>query len=152
MLPMSNIKRKPDKCSITGALLEAAMRRDLNAQKWAAQTLKGKDEPIDLYAVAWSDSAPQQLIGEVEERYERKIKELKKQHDQVEEEFEKARDQWRGERRTLHTEVEELNESLKVAVRLRAINYPRTFRPSFDFGLTKSQNHAINWSRIWLLP
>ena len=86
---------------ITDALLEAARSAGFECAKMGRADLKGKDEPIDLYAVAWSDSATQQLIGEVEERYERKIRELKKQHDQVEEEFEKARDQWRGERRTV---------------------------------------------------
>src|SRR5215813_12132096 len=87
---------------ITGALLEAAKSAGFECAKMGRAGLKGKDEPIDLYAVAWSDSATQQLIGEVEERYERKIRELKKDHNQSEEEFEKARDQWRTERSTLH--------------------------------------------------
>ena len=100
---------------ITGALLEAAKSAGFECAKMGRAGLKGKDEPIDLYAVAWSDSATQQLLGEVEERYERKIRELKKDHNQGEEEFEKARDQWRTERRTLHAEIEELNEALKVA-------------------------------------
>jgi chromosome segregation ATPase len=77
--------------------------------------LKGKDEPIDLYAVAWSETATQQLIQQVQLQYEKKLKDLKKQQQQIEEDFENARDQWRTERRTLNGEIEQLEESVERA-------------------------------------
>jgi chromosome segregation ATPase len=77
--------------------------------------LKGKDEPIDLYAVAWSESATQQLIEQVQAKYEQKIKELKKQQEQLEEDLEIARDQWRNERRNLNAEIEQLEENVEQA-------------------------------------
>jgi chromosome segregation ATPase len=77
--------------------------------------LKGKDEPIDLYAVAWSESATQQLIEEVQVRYEKRFKDQKKQQEQLEEDFENARDQWRAERRNLNAEIEQLEESIERA-------------------------------------
>jgi DNA repair exonuclease SbcCD ATPase subunit len=101
-----------DQVLITDVLLEAAAVAGFECAKMGRADLKGKDEPIDVYAVAWSESATQQLISEVEARYERKFKELKKQQDQLEEEFDKAREQWRNERRALHTEIEELEAAI----------------------------------------
>jgi class 3 adenylate cyclase len=100
---------------ITDALLDAAKSAGFQCAKMGRADLKGKDEPIDLYAVAWSDTATQQLIEEVQARYEKQIKEHKRLHAELEEDFEHARDQWRGERRTLNSEIEELEEAAERA-------------------------------------
>src|SRR5205823_1984846 len=83
--------------------------------KMGRAELKGKDEPIDLYAVAWSEAASQQLIQQVQTQYEKRFKDLRKQQDELEEAFEKARDQWRTERRNLTGEIERLEESMERA-------------------------------------
>src|SRR5207249_1337958 len=46
---------------ITDALLEAAESAGFQCARMGRAELKGKDEPIDLYAVAWSEPAARQL-------------------------------------------------------------------------------------------
>jgi class 3 adenylate cyclase len=113
----SRIERQAeaDQILITDALLDAATAANFECAKIGRAELKGKDEPIDLYAVAWSDSATKQLIAEVQARYEKKFKELKKEQDQIEEDFDNAREQWRNERRALATEIDELEQSIDRA-------------------------------------
>jgi class 3 adenylate cyclase/chromosome segregation ATPase len=93
---------------ITDALLDAVRVARLPFAKMGRAELKGKDEPIDLYAVAWSESETQQLIEEIQARAESNLNELKKQLEGLEEEFAAARDQWWTERRALNAELEEL--------------------------------------------
>ena len=100
---------------ITDVLLDAAEGAGFQCAQMGRAELKGKDEPIDLYAVAWSEFATQQLIAEVQARYEKRLKELKKQQEQLEADFEDARDQWRAERRNLFAEIEQLEESVERA-------------------------------------
>src|ERR1700730_18116068 len=100
---------------ITDVLLDAATTAGFQCAKRGGAELKGRAEPIDLYAVAWSESATQQLIEEVQVRFEKRFKEQKKQQEQLEEEFESARDQWRAERRNLNAEIEQLEESIERA-------------------------------------
>jgi len=100
---------------ITGALVEAAKAAGFQCAKMGRAELKGKNEPIDVWALAWSDHAAQQLIEEIQSRHDKKLKELKKQHAQIDEDFEAARDQWRNERRALNAEIEQLQESLTQA-------------------------------------
>src|SRR3989475_4342816 len=98
---------------ITDVLLDAARTAGFECVKMGRAELKGKDEPIDLYAVAWSEAASQQLIQQVQTQYEKRFKDLRKQQDELEEAFEKARDQWRTERRNLTGEIERLEESME---------------------------------------
>ena len=100
---------------ITDVLLDAARTAGFECVKMGRAELKGKDEPIDLYAVAWSESATQQLIEQVQAQYEKKLKDMRKVQEQLEEEFEIARDQWRAERRNLHGEIEQLEEAAERA-------------------------------------
>ena len=100
---------------ITDVLLDAARTAGFECVKMGRAELKGKDEPIDLYAVAWSEAASQQLIQQVQTQYEKRFKDLRKQQDELEEAFEKARDQWRTERRNLTGEIERLEESMERA-------------------------------------
>jgi class 3 adenylate cyclase len=105
----------PEQILITDALLDAARTAGFECAKIGRAEIKGKDEPIDLYALAWSESATKQLIDEVQTRYEKRFKDLKRQQDQLEEEFENSREQWRAERRNLNTEIEQLEEAVERA-------------------------------------
>src|SRR2546422_658737 len=100
---------------ITDVLLGAATTAGFECAKMGRAELKGKDEPMDLYAVAWSETATQQLIEQVQAQYEKRFRDQKKVQDDLEDEFERARDQWRAERRNLSAEIEELEEALERA-------------------------------------
>jgi class 3 adenylate cyclase len=100
---------------ITDVLYDAARQAGFECAKMGRAELKGKTEPIDLYAVAWSESATQQLVTEVQAQYEKKLKELKRQHEQLEEEFESARELWRAERRNLNSELDQFEEAAEQA-------------------------------------
>jgi class 3 adenylate cyclase len=107
---------KPEQVLITDVLVDAARAAGLACAKMGRAELKGKSEPIDLYAVAWSDSATQQLIEEIQSQAENLATELKKQLHQVEEEFAAAREEWLTVRRTLNANVEELEGALDHAL------------------------------------
>jgi class 3 adenylate cyclase len=100
---------------ITENLLDAATIAGFDCAKMGRADMRGKDEPIDLYAVAWSESATRQIIEEIQARYEKRLKHLKTEHAQLEEHLDKARDQWRTERRALNAEIEELEKSIERA-------------------------------------
>ena len=106
---------EPEQVLITDVLLEAATAAGFECAKMGRAELRGKDEPIDIYAVAWSEAATQQLIDELQTQYDKKLKDLKRQQEQLEEEFENARDQWRAERRNLTEEIEDLEEAVEQA-------------------------------------
>jgi class 3 adenylate cyclase len=123
---------------ITDALLEAAKSAGFQCAKMGRAELKGKDEPIDLYAVAWSDSATQQLIEEVQVRFEKRFKEQKKQQELLEEDFENARDQWRAERRNLNAEIEQLEESIERARQTARAQLSEDLQSEIRFQLEES--------------
>jgi class 3 adenylate cyclase len=100
---------------ITDVLLDAAKSAGFECAKMGRAELKGKDEPIDLYAVAWSEAASQQLVEQVQAQYEKKFKELRRLQEQLEEDFETARSQWRSERRNMNAEIEQLEEAMERA-------------------------------------
>src|SRR5437773_11854449 len=102
---------------ITNVLLDAAETAGFECVKMGRAELKGKDEPIDLYAVAWSEAASRQLVQQVQSQYEKRFKDLRKQQDELEEAFEEARDQWRTEGRNLSAEIERLEQSMQRAGR-----------------------------------
>jgi class 3 adenylate cyclase len=106
---------KPEQVLITDVLVDAARAAGFACARMGRAELKGKTEPIDLYAVAWSESATQQLIEQIQAQAESNVNELKRQLGQVEEEFAAARDQWWSERRALNSEVEELEVALERA-------------------------------------
>lgn len=106
---------EPDQILITDVLLESARLAGAEVQGMGRAEMKGKDEAIDVYAVAWSDSSKEQLLDQVAAKYEKKIRDLRRQNDQLEEEVESAREQGRTERRRLTEEIEELEDSLERA-------------------------------------
>src|SRR5262245_61651247 len=99
---------RPKQVLITDVLVDAARAAGFACAKMGRAELKGQIEPIDLYAVEWSESSTQQLIEEIQAQAESSVKELKKQLGQLEEEFATSREQWWDERRALNSEVEEL--------------------------------------------
>jgi len=105
---------KPDQILITEVLLEAAKSAGVQYAKLGRAELRGKDEQLDVYALAWSDSNIQ-LIEELESQYENRLKESKRLQDEIEEEFENARAQWRTERRRLASEIEDLEQAIEDA-------------------------------------
>jgi hypothetical protein len=106
---------EPDQILITDVLLEAARSAGVEVAAMGRAQMKGKDEAIEVFAVAWSESAKEQLVTEISARYERKLKEAKKREEALEEEVETAREQGRAERRRLTAEIEELEETLERA-------------------------------------
>jgi class 3 adenylate cyclase len=96
---------------ITDVLLDAAKTAGFECARMGRAELRGKDEPIDLYALGWSETATQQLIEQIQAQYERKFKDLKRVQEQIEEDLETARGQWRAERRNLTAEIEQLEEA-----------------------------------------
>jgi class 3 adenylate cyclase len=106
---------EPEQILITHKMLDAAQSAGFECARMGRAEIKGKDERIELYAVAWSESATTQLIEEVTSRFEKRLKDFKKQHTELEEEYENARDQWRAERRNLTARIEQLEESVARA-------------------------------------
>jgi class 3 adenylate cyclase len=104
---------EPDQILITDVLLDAARQAGFQCARLGRAEIKGKDEAIDVFAVAWSSSASEQLLEEVQRQYEVRLKETRRQKEQLEEELESSREQWRTERRRLSGEIEELEAEVE---------------------------------------
>jgi len=104
---------QPDQILITDVLLDAARGAGFQCVSFGKADMHGKEESIDVYAVAWSDEAAEELLSAIQSRYEAKLKEAKRLGDKLEEELDRNREQWRNERRKLSTEVEELEQQLE---------------------------------------
>src|SRR5262249_50403959 len=109
----SRVQRQaqPDQILITGAVLDSARATGLQCAAFGKAEIEGKDEPIDVYAVVWSETATEQIIDQIQAKFEAKLKDFKHYYQQLEEEFETSRDQWRAERRKLIAETEQLEEA-----------------------------------------
>jgi len=106
---------EPDQILITDDLLDAARLVGVQCAQMGHTNMRGRVEPINIYAVAWSTTSNDQLIDEIQTQYERKLKEAKRRQDVVEQEFESAREVWRGERRRFTTEIDRLTEAMERA-------------------------------------
>ena len=106
---------EPDQILITEDLLDAAKLIGVQCAQMGHTSMRGRVEPINIYAVAWSTNANEQLIDELQTQFEKKLKEAKRRQDVVEQEFESAREVWRGERRRFTTEIDKLNEAMERA-------------------------------------
>lgn len=106
---------QPDQILITDVLLDSAKALGVQCAEMGRATMKGKDEPIDLYAISWSASSNDQLIEQLQAQFDGKLKDAKRQHDELDQEFESAREQWRRDRRTLTEEIDTLEKSLERA-------------------------------------
>jgi class 3 adenylate cyclase len=105
----------PDQIIITDVLLDAARQAGAQCVKLGRAEIKGKDEAIDVYAVAWSESASEQLLEEVQRQFESRLRELRRQKDEAEDELETSREHWRNERRRLTGEIEDLEAEVESA-------------------------------------
>jgi len=103
---------EPDQILITDVLLDAARAAGAQCVKLGRAEMRGKDEAIDVYAVAWSVSVSEQLIDELTVQFDKKLTEARRQNELLEEEIETSREQGRAERRRLTEEIEELEEAL----------------------------------------
>ena len=104
---------QPDQILITDVLLDAAHAAGFQCMNFGKADMHGKEEPIDVYALAWSDEAAEELLVVMQARYEAKLKDAKRLEDRLEEELDRNREQWRNERRKLSTQVEELEQQLE---------------------------------------
>ena len=105
-----------DQILITDSLLAPAATAGFQVGKIGRARMKGKDEPIDVYALGWSDAATQKLIDDLLAKHEEQLREAKKSRLAVEEQLDQARDEWREERRRLNAELEKLEERLVDAL------------------------------------
>jgi len=97
---------EPDQILITEDLLGAAKMIGVQCAQMGQENMRGRIEPIEIYAVAWSATSNDQLIEELQSQFERRLKEAKRRQEAAEQEFETARDQWRAERRRFTAEIE----------------------------------------------
>ena len=106
---------EPDQIIITDVLLDSAHQAGAQCVRLGRADMKGKDEAIDVYAVAWSHSAEEQLLEEVQRQFDAKLRDLRRQKDEIEAELESSQDQWRAERRRLTAEIEGLETEVEKA-------------------------------------
>ncbi len=106
---------QPGQILITDVLLDSAKSAGVQCAAFGKAEMRGKDEPIDVFAVAWSEAATEQLIEEIQARFDARLKEQKRQFDDLEEDFEHSREQWRVERRTLSAQIEQLEDTAQRA-------------------------------------
>jgi class 3 adenylate cyclase len=130
---------EPDQILITDVLLDAARSAGAEVVGMGRAQMKGKDEAIDVYAVAWSGSAKEQLIDEGTKQFDRKLKDAKRQHDLLEEELETTREQGRTERRRLTGEIEELEEALERAKEGSRVQISQDLQAQIRFQLEEAQ-------------
>jgi class 3 adenylate cyclase len=129
---------EPDQILITDVLLDAAKSAGVQCAKLGRAELKGKDEPLDIYAVAWSVSASMQLIEDLQAEFDRKLKDAKRQQVYLEEEFEAARDQWRSDRRRLTSEIENLEEKIELAAENAREEFSQELQSELKFQLDEA--------------
>jgi class 3 adenylate cyclase len=128
----------PDQILITEDLLEAARQAGAQCAQMGHESVRGRVEPINIYAVAWSTNSNDQLIDELQAQYERKLKEVKRRQDVVEHEFEGARELWRGERRRFTAEIDRLNEAMERAKEIARTEVARDLHAELRFHLDEA--------------
>ncbi len=107
---------QPDQILITDSLLSAVHTAGYQVGKLGRAQMKGKDEPIDIYAVGWSPDATQQLINDLDTRFDKRFRELEDSKSKMEEGFDRTRAEWGDERRRHHEEIERLEEGAQSAM------------------------------------
>ncbi|HLQ79008.1 MAG TPA: adenylate/guanylate cyclase domain-containing protein [Terriglobia bacterium] len=147
---------EPNQILITEDLLEAAKTMGVQCAQMGHEGMRGRVEPIEVYAVAWSSTSNNQLIEEVQTQFERKLADSKRQLDVVEQEFETAREQWRGERRRFTAEIERLGEALDRAKVVARGEVSNDLQSEVRFhleeavkGRQQAEQDLINWQAKW---
>ena len=60
---------KPDQILVTEELLEAARSSGIQYAKMGREYMRGRIEPIEIYALAWSATSADQLLEEVQTQF-----------------------------------------------------------------------------------
>src|SRR5262249_32519354 len=71
-------------------------------------------------------------------QYEKRLKDVRKQQQQIEEDFEAARDQWRAERRNLNSEIEQLEEAVERARQAAKVQTSEDLQSEIRFQLEEA--------------
>ena len=147
---------EPNQILITEDLLDSAKSMGVQCAQMGSEGMRGRVEPIEVYAVAWSSTSNNQLIEEVQNQFERKLSDSKRQLDAVEQEFETAREQWRGERRRFTAEIERLGEALDRAKEVARGEVSNDLQSEVRFhleeavkGRQQAEQDLITWQAKW---
>jgi class 3 adenylate cyclase len=141
---------EPDQILITEDLLDAARLVGVQCAQMGHTNMRGRVEPINIYAVAWSANSNDQLIDEVQTQYERKLKEAKRRQDVVEQEFEAARELWRGERRRFTTEIDKLTEAMERAKEVARTEVASDLQAEIRFHLEEAVRARQQMEQDWI--
>ena len=106
---------QPDRILITEALVDAVKSAGGQCAKVGRTEIPGTGEARDIYEVAWSSPASDRLVEELRADFGEKLKDSKRRQEELEEEYEVSREQWRAERRRMSAEIEELEEAIDRA-------------------------------------
>jgi class 3 adenylate cyclase len=129
---------EPDQILITEDLLETAKYIGIQCAQMGHTNMRGRLEPINIYAMAWSPNSNDQLIDEVQTQYEKKLKEAKRRQEDIEHEFEAARELWRGERRRFTTEIDKLSEAKEHAKEVARSEVAKDLQAEIRFHLEEA--------------
>jgi class 3 adenylate cyclase len=138
---------EPDQIVITDVLVEAAHEAGAQCVKLGRAEMKGKDEAIELYAVAWSDEAEEQLLEEAQRQFDGRMRELRRQKDEIETELEASRDQWRAERRRLTGEIEELEAEVERVKESAAKGASADLQAQLRYQLEEANRTRQQWEK-----
>lgn len=132
-------KALPDQILITDSLVPAARTAGYQIGRLGRTKLEGKEEPIDVFTMAWSADSTQRLIDDLQSRFEDQVRDLKQARMTSEEDFDSARSEWRRERRELHAEVGRLEDGMREAMVTAREQITEEFRQELRFELEKSE-------------
>lgn len=140
-------KALPDQILITDSLVPAARTAGYQIGRLGRTKLEGKEEPIDVFTMAWSADSTQRLIDDLQSRFEDQVRDLKQARMTSEEDFDSARSEWRRERRELHAEVARLEDALREAMATAREEITEDFRRELRFELEKSEKARVQAER-----
>lgn len=140
-------KALPDQILITDSLVSAARTAGCQIGRMGRTKLEGKEEPIDVFTMAWSAASTQRLIDDLQSRFEDQVRDLKQGRMTSEEDFDSARSEWRRERRELHAEVARLEDGIRDAMATAREQITEEFRQELRFELEKSEKARIQAER-----
>jgi class 3 adenylate cyclase len=129
---------EPDQILITEDLLETAKHIGIQCARMGHTNMRGRLEPIIIYAMAWSSNVNDQLIDEVQTQYEKKLKEAKRRQEDIEHDFEAARELWRGERRRFTTEIDKLSQAMEHAKEVARSEVAKDLQAEIRFHLEEA--------------
>ena len=130
---------EPDRILITDVLLTACEIAGLPVGKLGRAKMRGKAEPIDIFSVGWSPEATQQVIDDLQKKFDDETHERKEARTTLEEEFDAARLTWREERRHFNAEAERLEAGATDALDTARSEVTEEFQKEFQYKLEKTE-------------